>query len=250
MFPLSVGGADAPLDLQGKGGLMQHRSPLGLLLIGMILTGCAQATAFSKGQSLPKPAPGVGVLLMQPDIELYELTTGGMLEPKADWTAMASDHVTAALREELQAKKAKLITYQPPSQNPSKQHAHVQLVKLHDVVGGSILFAGLLPTKKDRFEWSLGESVTILREDYGAGYALFILFRDSYASAGRKAMMVGAALFGVGVPAGRQVGFASLVDLGSGDLLWFNRLFDPAGDLRTAEAARKAVKNLLADLPL
>ena len=229
---------------------MQHRSPLALLLIGVILTGCAQATALTKRQSLPKPAPGVAVLLMQPDIELYELTAGGMLEPKADWTAMARDHVTAALREELQGRRAKMIPYEPPRQDPSKQHAHVQLVKLHDVVGGSILFSAQLPTKKDSFDWSLGQSVNILREDYGAEYALFIFFRDAYASAGRKAMMVGAALLGVGIPTGRQAGFASLVDLRSGDLLWFNRLFDPAGDLRTAEPARNAVTNLLADLPL
>jgi hypothetical protein len=63
-------------------------------------------------------------------------------------------------------------------------------------------------------------------------------------------MILGAALFRVGLPGGVQVGFASLVDLRSGDILSFNRLIDPAGDLRTAEAARNAVKKLLAEIPL
>lgn len=40
--------------------------------------------------------------------------------------------------------------------------------------------------------------------------------RDSYASAEHKAAMVALALFGVGIPGGFQVGYASLVDLRSG----------------------------------
>lgn len=235
---------------------MRHRSPnLVLLLIGVIAAGCAQATAFSRTESIRQRLADVRVLLMRPDIELSELTVGGLREPKADWTAAAEEHVAAALRAELQGKKATLVPYLLPTQNPAREYAHTQLVKLHDMVGGAILMhkylpALALPTKKDAFDWTLGQGVNVLREDYGAEYGLFILFRDSYASAGRRAMMVGAALFGVGIPGGTQVGFASLVDLQSGDILWFNRLFNPAGDLRTPEAARKAVQTLLADLPL
>lgn len=236
---------------------MRHRSPnLILLLIAAIaVAGCAQATAFSRTESIRQRPAGVRVLLMRPDIELSELTVGGLREPKADWTAAAEEHVVAALRAELQGKKATLVPYLPPTQNPAREYAHTQLVKLHDIVGGAILIhkylpALALPTKKDTFDWSLGQGVNVLRDDYGAEYCLFVLFRDSYASAGRKAMMVGAALFGVAIPGGTQVGFASLVDLQSGDILWFNRLINPAGDLRTPEAARKAVQDLLAEVPL
>jgi hypothetical protein len=107
-----------------------------------------------------------------------------------------------------------------------------------------------LPTKGDRFDWTLGAGVKPLQARTGADYALFVLLRDSYASAGRVALMVGAAVLGVGVPGGRQIGFASLVDLRSGDILWFNRLFNPAGDLRTPEPAAKAVQSLLTQMPL
>jgi len=235
---------------------MGSRLPhLRLALIALLVTGCAQATAFSRTERVPRPTGEVGVLLMQPDIELYEITVAGLLEPKAEWTATAREHVTTALRMELRGKNARLVPYQPPSQNPAKEQAHIQLVKLHDVVGGSILRhqytpALVLPTKKDKFDWSLGQGVQILREEYDTEYGLFVLFRDSSASAGRKAMMVVAALGGIGIPGGTQVGFASLVDLRSGEILWFNRLINPAGDLRTPEAARKAVQSLLADLPL
>jgi hypothetical protein len=48
---------------------------------------------------------------------------------------------------------------------------------------------------------------------------------------------------------GIQVGFASLVDLDTGEVAWFNVLVNQTGDLRTAEPARIAVDSLLTDMP-
>jgi hypothetical protein len=227
-----------------------------LLFVGILLTGCAQATAFVRPESAPSRAVEARVLVMPPDLELYELTVGGLLEPKAEWTARATEHVTAALKEESAAKNVRLILYTPPAQNSPKEYAHNQLVKLHDAVGGAILVHQYnpgfrLPTKKDKFDWSLGPGVGLLREDYNADYGLFIFIRDSYASAGRIATaIVVAALGGLAAPGGTQVAFASLVDLKTGDILWFNQLVNPTGDLRDLDPARKAVKALLMDIPL
>jgi hypothetical protein len=43
------------------------------------------------------------------------------------------------------------------------------------------------------------------------------------------------------------VGFASLVDLETGDIVWFNRLARAHGDLRTPDAAAETVKALVSD---
>lgn len=236
---------------------MRYRCPkLAALLIGVLLAGCAQTKAFYRSETLRSGAAQVRVLLMPIDIELYELTAGGLLQPKAEWTTKARVHATVALRDELKAKNAELIVYQPPTDMPVKSHAHDQLLKLHEVVGKAILehkynFQLALPTKEDKFDWSLGQGVNVLREDYGAQYALFVHMRDSYASGGRVAVIIlAAALLGVTVSGGMQLGFASLVDLESGNVLWFNRLISEIGDLRTPEPAQKAVKQLLAEFPL
>lgn len=239
---------------------IQRRSPkLALLFIGIILSGCAQTTAFYRSESVRPRTSEVRVLLLPPDIELSELTAGGLLEPNAEWTAAAIAHVTTALKQELREKNASIVAYQPPPKGSAKEHSYNQLLKLHGAVGRTILThhypsEGLvsfeLPSKQGKFDWSLGRDVNVLREEYDTDYALFIYLRDSYATAGRVVLIVAAAFLGIGVPAGQQVGFASLVDLQSGDILWFNRLISPVGDLRTAEPARKGVKNLLADLPL
>jgi hypothetical protein len=192
---------------------------------------------------------------MPTDIELSELTVGGLLEPKADWTDLAQKHVDSALRKEMNKRQTTLAQYQQEGQHSSKEYAYNQIIKLHEAVGGAILahkYSGQLnelPTKKDTFDWSLGEGVNILREDFNADYGLFVFWRDSYASAGRKAMMVGAAVLGVGLPGGRQVGFASLVDLRTGGIVWFNFQARASGDLREEEAALNSVQNLLTDFP-
>jgi hypothetical protein len=128
-------------------------------------------------------------------------------------------------------------------------------MKLHRAVGVSIIQHKyfeplLLPTKEDVFDWGLGPDVQMLRDEYNAHYALFIYMRDSYSSPGRVAMTVALAALGVGVQGGTQSGFASLVDLGSGEVVWFNRLLRGTGDLRTPEPAREAMAVLLKGFPL
>jgi hypothetical protein len=96
----------------------------------------------------------------------------------------------------------------------------------------------------------LGEEVRSLREASGAEYGLFVFIRDSYATAGRKALIVTSALFGIGIGGGSQIGFATLVDLRDGSIVWFNRILKQTGDLRTEDAAYGAVQELIEDIPL
>ncbi len=224
-----------------------------LVLAGLIATaGCAQTSVLRKADFAPQAPGPARVLLMPLDVELSELTAGGMLEPRADWTDQAKTHVRVALAAALQGKHTALISYSPPARDSEQAKVDQQLLMLHDLVAGTILLNSFvaLPTKKGRFDWSLGEGVKQLQERANADYALFILFRDSYASGGRVALMVAGALVGAIVPGGRQFGSASLVDLRGGDIVWFNHLSSEAGDLRTPEAVRTAIESLLTELPL
>jgi hypothetical protein len=190
----------------------------------LICIGCA-TTNYKANPTPPNLPQNARVLLMPLDVQLFELTAGGLQEPKADWTAAAENHVHTALENFLAQKK--------------------------DTVMIHTYFAGYnLPTKKDTFDWSLGGSVQRINERYDAHAALFIFIRDSYASPGRKAAMVLGALAGISITGGFQTGFASLVDLQTGDVLWFGRLLRQAGDLRTPEPAYEAVSQLLFGIPL
>jgi hypothetical protein len=227
------------------------------LLVSTVLIalgGCVTASS-QRGDHCVTPPASTSVLLIEPDIILSELTAGGLEEPRADWTEAAKVNVAKKLAENLQKTGDKLIPYQPPVNAPAKMHTQEQVLKLHEIVGQTVLIHKYipfyeLPTKQGCFDWGLGECVKSLKEDTGADYALFIYLRDSYTSPGRAALMVAAALFGVGIQGGVQLGFASLVDLQTGQIVWFNRLVSPVGDLRTPEAAEKAIQELMVNNPL
>jgi hypothetical protein len=54
--------------------------------------------------------------------------------------------------------------------------------------------------------------------------------------------MVGVCIAPVG---GQQIAFASLVDLKTGKVVWFNMLSSTVGDIRSPEGAEKMVATLL-----
>jgi hypothetical protein len=191
---------------------------------------------------------------MPVDVELTALSASGVAEPKGDWTVAAREHLAAALREENAAHGLDLVAFEPHETDDARRDTIHQIVKLHDAVGEAILthqygLAARLPTKRGHFDWTLGPAVRVLKEEYGADYALFVSLRDSYVGWGRAAYMLVAAAFTLPTLGGTQTGFASLVDLETGDVVWFNRLMRLNGDLRTAETARETARTLLSDLP-
>ncbi len=224
-----------------------------VLIFSLALAGCEVASFYTK-EKLERGNKTAHVLLMTPDVQLGEVTAGGLVEPNAEWTAIAEKHIVTALKEQLAKHKSRLVPYHAPKAGTGEARIHTQLIKLHNAVGRSILlhkFAPLiLPTKEDKFDWTLGPQARIVGHEYGADYALFVYLRDTYTSPGRVAVMVLLAVLGVGVQGGTQTGFASLVDLETGDILWFSRLARASGDLRTPSAAVESVKTLLQDFPL
>ena len=219
----------------------------------LLLTACVERGA--KLGTHAKPPEQVRVLLMPPDVELSELTAGGLEEPKAAWSEAATRHVVKALRKSLRGRQDTLVVYRPPEEGSADWHDYTQLMKLSDAVSSSVMLHGYvpglsLPTKDEKLDWTLGSGVEVLRRTHAADYALFVFLRDSYATGGRRAYMFVSALFGVYVPGGTQVGYASLADLRTGELVWFNMLTRKEGDLRTPEAADEAAEALLEGLPL
>ncbi len=120
----------------------------------------------------------------------------------------------------------------PPALQPGDRVR--QLLLLNQAVASSIITHSQtgadLATKHGRFDWTLGPGVSVLHDATGADYALFTYIRVSYG--------------------GEQVELASLVDLRTGQVAWFNLLRDAHGDLRDAAGVRATVAFLLKQIPL
>ena len=197
--------------------------------------------------TLPK---GAKIVIMPPDIELFSVSAGGVTEPKAEWTQVAETYLHAAVNKNaerlgLQAQDIAENDLDELAEINALHGAVARSIALHHMGGGNLA----LPTKDNKLDWSLGTAVEPIRQKSGGDYALFIWIRDSYASAERKATMVLMALLGVGLTGGIQIGYASLVDLRSGQVMWFNRLGRGSGDLREPEAAGETVTALLKNFP-
>lgn len=216
-----------------------------------VLAGCA-APVQRQTPELRREAGRIPRIVVMPlDVELSQLTAGGLEEPHAEWTDAALKHMRTALDEEAKVRKVTLVDFQSERGSPEDRETSLDLVKLHRAVGSAVMlhqYMGFtLPSKEGKFDWSLGPAVAAIARSHDADYALFLFVRDSYATAGRVAVIVVGALLGAGIPGGAQVGFASVVDLKTGDIVWFNRLLRPQGDLRTPDAAAETVKALVAD---
>lgn len=191
---------------------------------------------------------GTRIVLVPPDTELFSLSAGGVQEPRADWTETARKHLRRHLMETSRLGQANELDERALDEFAELNALHgavAQSVFIHHMMGGP----NALPTKAGALDWSLGDAVAPLRERTGADYALFTWVRDSYASAERKATMVVMAMLGVGLVGGVQVGYASLVDLKTGRVVWFNHLARGTGDLREDQPAKETVEVLLKGFP-
>ncbi len=194
-------------------------------------------------------AAGSTLVLVPAEMELFSISAGGVEEPRADWTDAAQKNFRAALAARGPQLGARVIEL-----GEAQLDEFAELLALHRAVAEAVFMhhsrAGRkLPTKRDRLDWSLGDAVAPLHAKTGADYALFTWIRDSYASSERKAAMFAMALLGAVSFGGSQVGYASLVDLRTGRIVWFNDLDRMSGDLREAAAARETVDTLLERFP-
>lgn len=230
-----------------------------VLAAAVLISGCAtQLTESYTGGGAEEDAfklntKSARVVLMPLDVELSELSATGLREPKAAWTEAARRHVTLALAEDLSARGMNLNNYRKPK-GSKRQRRDDQLAKLHSQVGGTILVNhydvnNRLATKKGRMDWTLGSTARQLGNDQKAEFALFVFLRDSYATGGRKAAVAFSAVLGTGMRGDERLGFASLVDLRTGNVVWFNALYSDRGDMRKAEPAKEVVEDLLNGFP-
>ncbi|MGL5836884.1 MAG: hypothetical protein ACRCY3_00100 [Sphingorhabdus sp.] len=202
--------------------------------------------------AFPKDRP-VTIVVFRPDVKVGSVGIGGVTEANADWTATARSNITAALKKNQASKGNEIVFLEDQEGDKAALVADYQA--LFRSVAGSIIthkiYGAKLPTKKDRFDWTLGAEAAKLKDIQGGDYALFVYNEDAYGDAGRKvAQLLVAGLFGAWIPAGVHVSYAGLVDLSNGNVVWFN--IDPAvgGDPREAEGADKRVSQVLRNWPL
>jgi hypothetical protein len=236
------------------------RGVLGVVL-ALWMVGCGSVAQASTQLSADfKSKPDFTLLLMAPDVEVGLMTAGGMVEPNQDWTEKAAANLFKALQDRKAERGGTIVPFNRDGLDPALVDLSNEITKLNWLVTQNIFthrgpLASDLPTRKDKFDWSLSPAALPLAEQFKADYALFLIARDSFSSGGRVAMnILGLAGCAVGVcvipGGGVQLAIGTLVDLRTGAVLWFNYEGNMTGDIREPEGARKLVDQLFAQLPL
>jgi hypothetical protein len=204
--------------------------------------------------AFPNDRP-VRIVLFRPDVKVTEQTTAGLEQPKADWTERARTQIANAMKAE-QARRGAQVTVMPEldGDDAKLMADYKRLFKfVADAAIRHQLFAEKpLPTKVDTFDWSLGPGVAKLGSLGGGDYGLFLYTFDSYESVGHKNAQLIGRLVGASAEsssAETRIGYAGLVDLKSGELVWLNVDVNSRGDVRTASGADVRVGHLLKGFP-
>lgn len=217
---------------------------------------CAQEKAATKpGFVLPADPH---IVVFRPDVKAGTQAAGGIVTPNAAWTEAARKHLAAALVA-ARPGGAKRIVFMPEleGEDAALLDDHRALFR---AVAGTVLqhrlFKGnRLPTKLAGFDYTLGNGVSRLATIGGGDFGLFVTTQDAFGDAGRKAMQVLGVLaaaatgFGAAVTSGVHTGYAGLVDLRTGELVWLNADLQMGGDVREPEGAAKRVAQLLEEFP-
>ena len=233
------------------------------LTLGLPLGGCVETRQFADVQFTP-PTGDYKLLVLRPDVTVGSITTGGMVEPRADWTEQARASIAAALQKQQAARGAHMLVIQHRNELPGVTEQELADVeRLNAAVDESIVIhkylGDYLPTKRGRgLDWTVGQDAVRLGQKTGYDYALFLHAEDQVASTGRIVLgVLGAAGCIVGfcapnIGGATQLDYASLVDLKTGEVVWFNVVRAGGqipgikfGDLRTPQGADQMVERLL-----
>ena len=222
------------------------------LFLTIFLVGCASTASVKQIDRLDRVGVKPKILIMAPDVKYYLITASGVTQPHAEWTEAARINFADSLQDYANERNIEVISGNNADQLTD---AEISYQKLYSAVGASILShyfnTGFsLPTKQGAFDWSLGPGVEVIGKQYAADYALFSYYRDYQASGGQVAQtIILGVLTGAQGNTGSERGFASLVDLRTGDIVWFNQVTNGAGELRDKDGARATIDALFKNLP-
>lgn len=226
-----------------------------LIAAACLMMAACTTTAVRKADSVRSPEAGATVLIVEPRIQLGMLTAGGVVEPRAEWSKDARANVLRHIQTSMTGESHKYVV---GNVDDLMEGRLGQVVRVNEAVIQAIIaheyngYAGAkLATKKDDFEWTIGDGATLVGERFDADYALFVSGEGTYASGGRIATAIFASALGVGIPLGQQQIMASLVDLKTGQVVWVNyAIAGPGADMRDEAGAQSLVRSLLKDAPL
>ena len=211
-------------------------------------------------QTLP-PAEARRVVVLQPEFRVFVQSAGGMREIEPGWTEQAQNALALAVERHLRhdPRFAVAAPVEPATaEEASLLREHVELFKV--IASNSsmmIRFGGKAwQEKKLQYDYTLGDGLALYGDRSNADYAFMIGGAQVKQTGGSVFMQLAlAGTLGVVMPGGGTYLMLALVDMRTGDIVWFNSLeggevFGMSGsDLRKEGTADEIVGRLFDPFP-
>jgi hypothetical protein len=224
-------------------------------LLGFTGCGTVPVTHKTRSDAAARLAEIHAVRAAPLDIEVEQITAGGLHEKNDDLTTLVGKNISTALWA-THAFKADGTGMDLPDVARAELD-EVQALLRAITANDAMPFGPFVPAERARnpqpLTYQVGR-IDRLANALGTDAVLFLFVRDQYSTGGRKAVMalamVAGAAAGVAVTPGMgmTVSSAALVDR-DGTVLWFNELGAAGLDLRLISAASEWTKRLMTGLP-
>lgn len=196
-----------------------------------------------------KPALPNKVVVLPVNIEVVEVSAGGVQEKVPDWSREAAQNVFKALSAAINKQRNMKVVTAPNFAGAAASNVdeHLALYKLVVNTASKIGWEH----KIKRFDYGIGPGLRAIANETGADAAIMVYGRDHVSTAGRKARAVVGHIPIVNIftgPApklGHSFVHIGMIDLRTGDLLWMNSNYrDGSTNLRDADDAAKMVNEI------
>jgi hypothetical protein len=176
-------------------------------------------------------------------VSVVEFDAGGGLKPRADWTHDATLNVDAGVAERVKRGGGRTyvaadVAHTDVTSDDFRRWASGALQEIAGKIAGT-----RASPRRSVGEWQFGQSLATWRPALGADLVLAVLFVDAYEPT--AAASPGSSRSTSSRYDAAQTGIACLVDLGDGRIVACGASARRFGDLRTPEAARDAVAEVV-----
>lgn len=234
---------------------MNIRYFVATVFVVVSLTGCLQTIPQYRAHYTFVESPQVygpkKVLVLPVDVIIKEVTAGGVSEEVPDWSRQGSANVRDALTTYFRSEKNKKIKLVETPRLSDREIENVkQHLALYRRVAGAVVDKTYgqtsWPHKIQKFDYTLGNGLKSLAERTGADSAIVVVGEDEVSTAGRKV----AAFFLDAVSYGHSFLSVAIVNLNTGDILWFNYAFQyKSTDLRKPGDVLTLVERIFEEYP-
>lgn len=229
-----------------------------LLLAGAatLLSGCAPTGFLYKGLQGQSAPAAKNVLVMKPDVRLFEIGMGGQSSRMADSEQRIAQNM-AAVAARVGKSERLFEAYPVPELNAGQEAALVQHQALFNTMAVTLLEMkrrqdSAWSHKRESFDYTLGPGMAFLADAAAADAIIFMLIEDHIRSTGKKGLDLATWIMSLGmkrpgaVPGVFTVG---LVELQSGNVLWFNNELSGLSALNEETSVETVMAKVFAGFP-